>query len=247
MIALWAHPRSLSTAFERVFIERGDFQVFHEPFASCRFAGSNAEYIPFNHLSQSAAGSYRQVRDGLLEAATRSNIFHKDMCYHCVDELLADAQFLAYQTNAFIIRDPKTTILSHAELFPDMKLDAIGYEALYRVFERVRELTGNPPVVIHAQDLASRPDATMKAFCDAAGIAHRADALQWNAGMPAQWEAWREWHSEAGASTAITRNTARTYTVDIDTNPRLQSYYRHHLPFYELLNQQKLRLPVEVV
>ena len=33
-IALWAVPRSISTAFERVFVERGDFKVFHEPFSA---------------------------------------------------------------------------------------------------------------------------------------------------------------------------------------------------------------------
>lgn len=37
MIALWAHPRSRSTVLERVFIERGDFEVFHEPFAHVAF------------------------------------------------------------------------------------------------------------------------------------------------------------------------------------------------------------------
>ena len=33
-VALWAVPRSISTAFERVFVERGDFEVFHEPFSA---------------------------------------------------------------------------------------------------------------------------------------------------------------------------------------------------------------------
>ena len=31
-VALWAVPRSISTAFERVFVERDDFEVLHEPF-----------------------------------------------------------------------------------------------------------------------------------------------------------------------------------------------------------------------
>jgi hypothetical protein len=45
-------PRSVSTALERVFVERGDFKVFHEPFSvsyyysperrSDRFAGTEA-------------------------------------------------------------------------------------------------------------------------------------------------------------------------------------------------------------
>ena len=33
-IALWAVPRSISTAFERVFVERDDFEIFHEPFSA---------------------------------------------------------------------------------------------------------------------------------------------------------------------------------------------------------------------
>jgi hypothetical protein len=35
-VALWAVPRSrsISTAFERVFVERDDFEVFHEPFSA---------------------------------------------------------------------------------------------------------------------------------------------------------------------------------------------------------------------
>jgi hypothetical protein len=33
-VALWAVPRSISTAFERVFVERDDFEVLHEPFSA---------------------------------------------------------------------------------------------------------------------------------------------------------------------------------------------------------------------
>jgi hypothetical protein len=32
-VALWSVPRSISTAFERVFVERDDFEVLHEPFS----------------------------------------------------------------------------------------------------------------------------------------------------------------------------------------------------------------------
>ena len=33
IIALWTHPRSISTAFERVMMERGDLKILHEPFS----------------------------------------------------------------------------------------------------------------------------------------------------------------------------------------------------------------------
>ena len=32
IIALWSHPRSMSTAMERIMRERGDCRCFHEPF-----------------------------------------------------------------------------------------------------------------------------------------------------------------------------------------------------------------------
>jgi hypothetical protein len=38
-IALWAVPRSISTAFERVFVEREDSEVFHEPFSASYYHG----------------------------------------------------------------------------------------------------------------------------------------------------------------------------------------------------------------
>ncbi len=37
-VALWAVPRSMSTAFELVFVERDDFEGLHEPFS--------ASYVP---------------------------------------------------------------------------------------------------------------------------------------------------------------------------------------------------------
>jgi hypothetical protein len=33
LLALWSAPRSRSTAFERMMMERGDFRVVHEPFS----------------------------------------------------------------------------------------------------------------------------------------------------------------------------------------------------------------------
>src|SRR5215210_3179193 len=40
-IALWAVPRSLSTAFERVFVEREDLEVLHEPFSAPYYYGED--------------------------------------------------------------------------------------------------------------------------------------------------------------------------------------------------------------
>ena len=40
-VVLWSHPRSVSTAFERAFIQRDDVQCFHEPFGEPFYYGPN--------------------------------------------------------------------------------------------------------------------------------------------------------------------------------------------------------------
>ncbi len=39
MLALWATPRTVSTAFERMMIERGDHTVVNEPWSRCYYYG----------------------------------------------------------------------------------------------------------------------------------------------------------------------------------------------------------------
>ena len=36
-VALWSVPRSISTAFERVFVERDDLEFLHEPFSAAYY------------------------------------------------------------------------------------------------------------------------------------------------------------------------------------------------------------------
>ena len=36
---LWSHPRSVSSAMERIMLERGDLTNFHEPFIYLYYVG----------------------------------------------------------------------------------------------------------------------------------------------------------------------------------------------------------------
>ena len=51
----WAVPRSVSTALERVFVERGDFKVFHEPFSVSYY------YSPERRSEDSAGWRRRRI------------------------------------------------------------------------------------------------------------------------------------------------------------------------------------------
>jgi Sulfotransferase domain len=235
MIALWAHPRSRSTVLERVFIERGDFEVFHEPFAHMAFDEQSA--IPHDDLGGCQPRTYEAIKSLLRTTRQGRHVFHKDMCYHCVDELKADPQFLLEQQNVFIIREPGRAIVSHFAMYAQMPLQAIGHKALYEIFCRVTKLTGKIPYVVNADDLANRPEATIRRLCDYLQLEFLPEALSWQPSCPPQWKAWRSWHKEAERSTRIVASPAGFDEQQLTAHPRLMAYYHAHRPFYERMNQ----------
>jgi hypothetical protein len=235
MIGLWAHPRSRSTVLERVFIERGDFQVFHEPFAHMAFDEQSA--IPHDDLDCGLPRSYEDIKALLRSTRQNRNVFHKDMCYHCLDELKADPVFLLEQQHVFIIREPARAIVSHHAMFAQMPLEAIGHKALYEIFCQVTRLTGKIPYVVNGDELARHPEQTLRRLCDHLQLEFLPESLNWEPACPEQWRAWRSWHRDAECSTRIFAPDDEFDERLFTEQPRLMTYYQAHRPFYERMNQ----------
>ncbi len=232
IVALWAHPRSRSTALERVFIERGDFQILHEPFAALYYLHDKKATAVAANLDDSETCDFATIRDRILAAANSQQICFKDMCYYCHGYLLADEPFMRRLDHVFLIRDPKPTIASHFAKNPEVTLEEIGYERQAAVFQAVSELSGSTPPVLRAEDLVSAPDKMLHDLCARLGIAHDPDALTWSAGEREEWKEWQSWHDEVAQSQGIqVRESA--YRDTVDNHPKLAEYYRYHLPFYE--------------
>src|SRR4051812_2217018 len=119
-IALWSHPRSMSTALERMFIERGDFQVFHEEFAYVYFIHEQQADIPHKHPDEAHLRTYAEIRDLMEAARTAGPVFHKDFPYHVLRHLAVDPGYLLGQVNTFLVRDPEQSVLSHATVHPEL-------------------------------------------------------------------------------------------------------------------------------
>ncbi|MGV8920131.1 MAG: sulfotransferase family protein [Pseudomonas sp.] len=236
MIALWAHPRSRSTVLERVFIERGDFLVFHEPFAHMAFDQYSA--IPSDNLDCGLPTTYASIRAVLRSARGDGHVFHKDMAYHCLDQLRADAEFLLEQQHVFIIRETGRSILSHFAIFPQMPCESIGHKALHELFCSLTRLTGKIPYVINADDLARHPVETVHRLCDHLDLEFLPHAMRWDASCPMQWLPWRSWHKEAENSTRISAPTDESFDPTLLAQyPRMKAFYDYHRPFYERMNQ----------
>ncbi len=60
--ALWCHPRSVSTAFERIMRERGDLNVLHEPFMYHHYLTSTDRLFPAFTPDPGHPATYADIR-----------------------------------------------------------------------------------------------------------------------------------------------------------------------------------------
>src|SRR3954468_12186241 len=80
-IALWTVPRSISTAFERVFVEREDFKVFHEPFSVSYYYSTERSSDRYAEHEPKEEYRYEKVLAEIL-APHEKPVFFKDMAYY---------------------------------------------------------------------------------------------------------------------------------------------------------------------
>jgi hypothetical protein len=246
MLVLWSAPRSRSTAFFRMMIERGDFVAVHEPFS----------YLAeFGHVDLDGARltSGSELLAGLRALAARRPVFIKETTGRRYPEVLADRQFMAADArHTFLIRHPRETIVSRREIDPHPALEKVGFESQYEVFAAAATAatgtatagttgTADGPVVIDSADLVNRPAAIIAAYCERVGIDFRPDALTWEPSDRREWELSRPWHSAVAASSGFGDVPARgARDADIEQDPVLGGYLNHHLPFYQRLYAQRL-------
>lgn len=241
IVALWAHPRSLSTALERVFIERGDFEVFHEPFSVVYYLHERRAAPALAEADAAETADYPTVREQILRAAERGPVCFKDMAYHGADHLTRDDPFLDRLTHLFLIREPRQTLASHYAKNPQLTCEEVGYEQQARLFDHLCARGGETPLVIAAEDLQRVPKEVIAAVERRLGLAARPDTVRWQPGFQPQWSVWKSWHQEVAESGGI-RSGQTKYAQTVDNHPRLAELLAHHQPFYEALHAQRLRI-----
>ena len=69
IIALWTHPRSISTAFERVMMERKDFTILHEPFSYLYYVHHERATISQQYVDPDHPTDYASIKSLIAQAA----------------------------------------------------------------------------------------------------------------------------------------------------------------------------------
>ncbi|MFI9502850.1 hypothetical protein [Nocardia sp. NPDC052566] len=227
VIALWAHPRSISTAFGRMMMERGDVTVVHEPLVTLVDYGS----VP---IGEQVADSAPAAMAALRELAAQRPVFVKDTTEYRYQGLFDEPSAMRDIVHTFIVREPKQTIASHVHLLPDVTVDKIGYGHLWDLFELAWQVNRVRPVVVDADRLLADPDTMVRKYCAAVGLPHIPEALHWAPEARPEWERTARWHVDAARSSGFEAST-KEYAVTVDNDERLRAFYDHHLPYYKKL------------
>jgi adenylylsulfate kinase len=241
IIALWAVPRSTSTAFEWMMRQRGDLDCLHEPFGEAWYQGAEPLWPRFQVGEKTTPGlTLESVWHDIQARSRKGPVFLKDFP-HYINHMW-DAEFLSHFTHAFLIRDPAKTITSMYDKWPDFHDTEVGFPEQRALFDLLTALNGVAPPVIDSDDLLENPHDMTDAFCRAVGIPFIPEALSWEIGGNPSEHSWWDggsFHHNLAKSTGLTKQTRRYVEID-STPPRVQQVYKRMKPHYDRLHAYRL-------
>ena len=266
-IALWSHPRSMSTSVERSFRERGDCQCHHEPFMYYHYlVKTGAPYPGFDHeddrprelmdIAAMVTAPPHTSPQNSPHASSHSShkgqtgdhdyVFFKDMSYYIADELDQLMPIMRQITSVFLIRDPRLSIASYAKLDDHFSCEEVGIADQWRHYCALAE-AGLPLLVVDAHQIAANPSQVMGQIWDFCGMPFKPEALSWPAGaLPSDWEQAKTWHASSLNSTGFAppdqRDPDAVFAEAAKRLPHLREYLDHHWPYYERLKAISIKV-----
>ncbi|WP_438955135.1 sulfotransferase family protein [Cognatiyoonia sp.] len=237
ILALWAVPRSTSTAFEWMMRQRGDFDCLHEPFGEAWYQGEAPIWPRWKPGDKVTPGlTLQSTLEDILDRATRAPVFIKDFPHYIIH--MADKDFLAHFEHAFLIRDPAKTITSMYDKWPDFNEGEVGFAEQRALFDKITLLNGRRPPVIDSDDLLEDPHTMVERWCESVEIPFIESALSWEPGARDEVSWW-----DGGSFHANLRNSdglkpqVRKY-VELDATPeRVRDVHSRARPNYDHLYQ----------
>lgn len=217
------------------------FFCYFEPFSLSFYGSRDRVSDRFAHLEPQPEHDYNVVIKRITKTSQQQAVFIKDMASHVIHK--ADDAFLSNFKNTFIMRHPAKMLPSLLERWPIFKLEETGWPSLHKLFNRVKKIHGEPPVIIDSDDLIKNPNATIKAYCNAVGIPFIPEALTWKIDVEktriGHWNDGDAWFTYLKSTTGFQEKINNNYE-SVEENKQLKFMYNACLPYYEELYQQRL-------
>lgn len=241
ILALWAVPRSTSTAFEWMMRQRGDFHCLHEPYGEAWYQGEDPLWPRATKSSPRTPGlTLTGVTEKLQTLAAAGPLFIKDFP-HYIDHLCND-EWLSLFRHSFLIRHPAKTITSVYDKWPDFHEKEVGFAEQRALFDRLADKCGTPPPVLDSDDLLEDPEKMVALWCDSVGIPQIPEALHWEPGARDEVSWWDggSFHANLRNSDGLKAQKRRYIEID-DVPQRVKGIYETCLPHYAHLHAFRLR------
>jgi hypothetical protein len=239
-LAMWSGPRNLSTAFMRCWENREDTVVVDEPFYAHYLLSTGIEHPGREEVLASQPTDWRDVVRSLLGPLPPGAqiLFQKQMAHHLLPDMGRD--WLDAMTHAFLIRDPYSMVASLEAKLGQFGLLQTGLPQQVEIFDHVAQRTGRAPPVLDTDDLLQRPEAMLRALCEALGVPFSTRMLSWPAGRRPTDGVWAKyWYERVEASTGFEPPPPAAERKSLP--PALAALEARCRPLYERLRAQRLR------
>ncbi|CAG8600786.1 16075_t:CDS:2 [Racocetra fulgida] len=203
-----AHPRSVSHAFQRPFLQRSqEFHIICEPLLDCIMGqhvkdGKNSDEDPFEHsnpnlIMPKVLSIFDEVWKTHYDESSNKS---KRVLYHEHAGLLLSAisgtsfltnpQFLE-MTHTFLIRNPEKSVKSLYKaanfiIKTDFNKSRVGLRESKQIFDLLKGLN-KQLIVVDADDLINDPERVLKKYCELIGEEYKEEMIHWEAKPVNEW------------------------------------------------------------
>jgi hypothetical protein len=124
------------------------------------------------------------------------------MIHHLLPHI--DRAFLARARHVLLLRDPASLVASYARTRPTLTLADIGVAEAVALCGSIEQHTGQPPVVVVADDLRREPERVLKSLCARLDLLFDPAMLSWPAGVRDSDGVWGpHWYASVWKSTGF--------------------------------------------
>ena len=236
-IAMWSGPRNISTALMRAWENRDDCVVWDEPLYGYYLDTTGIQHPGAAEIIAVQGSNARQIIEECSgeTPAGRKIFYQKHMTLHLLPEL--DRSWLVSLDNCFLIREPEAVIASYSAVRDDPTLADIGFVQQAELFEQVREMSGQIPLVIDSREFLIDPEKMLRSICARLKIEFVPQMLNWPAGERDSDGVWgKYWYDSVWQSTGFAPYREKQYRL----SPGQQEIADQARPYYEQLYQHRL-------